>query len=393
MEDKNMTRTPIPINTERKLWAESFGHCTNPGCGTELFKGGKKNADLAHIVPYAQTKDNSFENLVAVCPNCHRSADTSGNQEEILREWKNNQYETIRRIMETKYESFEAMSKVVRPILERNKFMYENYYENADTSEHWELFEPEILANNEKLLHIFEANMKLFQGTVDYYDSNTIIAHKFIGHVKEFKETRGKTISRIVLFPEEINSIFGVSPVETNYEGNEDASSLQNLVRYLVKEKRFIKLDLGSTPPTLCYSENNKFIELRLNDRPRVEQVYWNTRSYSPKTSEIRLRNLTFFTRWLNTRGFTFSFPDITDFSHIKINGKYNIRLAFKYSLSGADVHRLCPPKGFYIVNLHHFMRSDCISDEARDLEHVFQVKILSGIEFYKYARKHLANP
>ena len=388
-----MARPSIPQNTKRKIWAESLGYCANPSCRTELFKNDEDFAQMAHIVPYARTQDHSFDNLVLVCSNCHSYADKSRQQEKILREWKSKQREIIQREMETKYRSFEAMSKVVRPILEQNKLMYENYYENADTSGQWKLFEPEILANNEKLLRIFESNMKLFQGKMEYYDSNTRIAHKFIGHVREFKETRGKTIPRIVLFPEEINSIFGVSPVETNYEGNEDASSLQNLVRYLVKEKRFIKLDLGSTPPILCYSENNKFIELRLNDRPRVEQVYWNTRSYSPKTSEIRLRNLTFFTRWLNTRGFTFSFPDITDFSHIKINGKYNIRLAFKYSLSGADVHRLCPPKGFYIVNLHHFMGSDCISDEARDLEPVFQVKILSGIEFYKYAHEHLANP
>ena len=389
-----MTRTPIPINTERKLWAESFGHCTNPGCGTELFKGGKKNADLAHIVPYAQTKDNSFENLVAVCPNCHRSADTSGNQEEILREWKNNQYETIRRIMETKYESFEAMSKVVRPILERNKFMYENYYENADTSEHWELFEPEILANNEKLLHIFEANMNLFQGTKDFEGSNHQAALTLIGHIKEFKETRGKTIPRTVLYPETINSMFGVSPTEKHYA--QSVSALQNFVKLLKQENRFINLDFTTTPPTLNYLENNNRVALRLDDGPKVQQIYWDTRSYIPRKTELRLESLIFFLSWLVKNGLSFSFPDNADLTRIEIKGKngvINFKLVYEYCLSAADVHKLSPERGLHIVNLYNWNSNGCISSEARSLESVYMIKIFSRSQFFIHARKHLTKP
>ena len=391
-----MTRTPILINTERKLWAESFGYCANPGCGTELFKGGKKNADLAHIVPYAQTKDNSFENLVAVCPSCHRSADTSENQEEILREWKNNQYEIIRRIMETKYESFEAMSKIVKPLLERNKFMYENYYENADTLGQWKLFEPEILANNEKMLLIFEANMDLFQGSKESIDDNYQAALTFIGHIREFKATREKAIPRTVLFPKIINSIFGISPVETNYDGNEDISELQKLVTYLTTEKRLIELNLASIPPTLYHSENNKTVELRLNDEPRVRQIRSEIPNHKPRwprISKIRLRDLTFFLRWLVRNGLIFSFPDTTDLTRLEINGRkgaYNVKLVFQYCLSKVDVYNLAPPGGSYIVNLYHFTGDGNISEEARNLGKDLQVKILSVNEFYRYAHKHL---
>ena len=389
-----MERSSTLKYTKDRLWAASFGYCANPNCSVELFKDGTKNAELAHIVPYAQTKDNSFENLVAVCLRCHKSADSSGNQIEILRMWKTNHSEIIRRIMATKYESFEAMSKVVRPILERNKFLYENYYENADTSGHWELFEPEILANNEKLLHIFEANMNLFQGTEDREGSNHRAALTLIGHIREFKETRGGEIPREVLFPEAINSMLGVSPIKKHYVQN--VSALQNFVKLLKQENRFINLDFTATPPTLNYLENNNRVALRLDDGPKVQQIYWDTRSYIPRKTELRLESLIFFLSWLGNNGLSFSFPDNTDLTRVKINGKngvINFKLVYEYCLSAADVHKLSPERGLHIVNLYNWNSNGCISSEARSLESVYMIKIFSLNQFYIHAHEHLTKP
>ena len=389
-----MTRPPIPRNTKIKLWAESLGYCANPSCRTELFKGDKDFAEMAHIVPYAQTQDHSFDNLVAVCPSCHTSADKSGKQEKVLREWKSNQREIIQREMETKYKSFEAMSEVVRPILERNKFMCENYYEYADSSGHWKLFEPAILANNEKLLRIFEANMNLFQGTKDFEGSNRWAALRLIGHIREFKETRGEEIPRIVLFPEVINSMFGVSPIKKRYVQN--VSALQNFVKLLKQENRFINLDFTATPPTLNYLENNNRVALRLDDGPKVQQIYWDTRSYIPRKTELRLESLIFFLSWLGNNGLSFSFPDNTDLTRVKINGKNGVahfKLVYEYCLSAADVHKLSPERGLHIVNLHNWNGDGCISSEARELENVYMIKIFSLNQFYIHAHEHLTKP
>lgn len=74
---------------KRKLYAEPMGRCMNPNCQRELFC---KNGDIiekAHIDPYCETADNSFENLVLLCPNCHTELDKNHafTPKEVL-EWK-----------------------------------------------------------------------------------------------------------------------------------------------------------------------------------------------------------------------------------------------------------------------------------------------------------------
>jgi hypothetical protein len=45
------------------------GHrCAIPSCRATT-------TEIAHIIPWAETKDNSFENLIALCPNCHTRYD------------------------------------------------------------------------------------------------------------------------------------------------------------------------------------------------------------------------------------------------------------------------------------------------------------------------------
>lgn len=65
----------IDESAKRKLYAESMGRCMNPNCQRELFC---KNGDIiekAHIDPYCKTADNSFENLILLCPSCHTDFD------------------------------------------------------------------------------------------------------------------------------------------------------------------------------------------------------------------------------------------------------------------------------------------------------------------------------
>ena len=67
-----MDRTTISENVKRRLYAESMGRCMNPDCKKELFSELGDIIEKAHIRPYCATADNSFENLIVLCPNCHR---------------------------------------------------------------------------------------------------------------------------------------------------------------------------------------------------------------------------------------------------------------------------------------------------------------------------------
>ena len=84
-----MTSRYICETVKRKLYAESMGRCMNPNCQRELFSINGDIIERAHIDSYHSTKDNSFENLVLLCPNCHTEFDKNHafKPEEILT-WK-----------------------------------------------------------------------------------------------------------------------------------------------------------------------------------------------------------------------------------------------------------------------------------------------------------------
>jgi hypothetical protein len=62
-------RSSIPAETKRRILIEAGYRCAVPTCRFPI-------AENAHIVSYAESKDHSYENLVALCPNCHTMYDS-----------------------------------------------------------------------------------------------------------------------------------------------------------------------------------------------------------------------------------------------------------------------------------------------------------------------------
>lgn len=83
------SRKNVDENVKRRLYAESMGHCMNPDCQCKLFLGEGNIMEKAHIHAYCDTADNSFENLVVLCPNCHTNFDKNHafKPEQVL-SWK-----------------------------------------------------------------------------------------------------------------------------------------------------------------------------------------------------------------------------------------------------------------------------------------------------------------
>jgi len=63
-----MQRDDIPAAVKRAVLVEAGHRCAIPTCRATT-------TEVAHIVPWTETKDNSFENLIALCPNCHTRFD------------------------------------------------------------------------------------------------------------------------------------------------------------------------------------------------------------------------------------------------------------------------------------------------------------------------------
>ena len=63
-----MNRDAIPADMKRAVLVEAGHRCAIPTCRATT-------TEIAHIIPWAESHDNSFENLIALCPNCHTRFD------------------------------------------------------------------------------------------------------------------------------------------------------------------------------------------------------------------------------------------------------------------------------------------------------------------------------
>ena len=78
-----MARSNIPAELKRRVLCEAGHHCAIPTC--RHFE-----VEIHHIVPWAKCKEHKYENLIALCPNCHKRADSGYIDRKSLRIYKAN---------------------------------------------------------------------------------------------------------------------------------------------------------------------------------------------------------------------------------------------------------------------------------------------------------------
>ena len=373
-----MNRKAIAENVKRRLWAESMGRCMNPDCRAELFI---KNSDImekAHIGAYYETEDNSYENLIVLCPNCHKKFDKTGFVDEnIVKQWKEIRRNELEKFFSVELSSFDQLKEKVVPFLSENYSIYKSYYLSGNKSL-WDKFEPQILSNNEKLKLLFENNRTLFQQHSYKEYSNLELIQKFITHVDEFKITRddGEKL-REVLFPQEINSIFGIMPV-TDYIFP-STESMEELIKVLRKENLIDEVMLGIDRPYILLKNREKIF---MDDTPRVRQLYYDNSCF--RKTGVRLESLNFALKYLRSRNINFTYVNQDSLREIKVND-INIVFVYEYCLSRTFLSSMSPKPNYVIVNLHNWNGSCCISREALNLADNFEVKLLTMDEFYGY--------
>jgi hypothetical protein len=76
-------RAPIPAEVRRRVLVEAGQRCAIPACR-------HIEVDIHHIVPWAQRQAHEYENLIALCPNCHRRADRGDIDRKSLKLYKAN---------------------------------------------------------------------------------------------------------------------------------------------------------------------------------------------------------------------------------------------------------------------------------------------------------------
>lgn len=371
----------IDKNVEKRLYAESMGRCMNPACKKELFS---KNGDIiekAHIDPYYKTADNTFENLVVLCPNCHTNFDKNGEftPAEVLG-WKKTRSEEIAQVFSKKFSNFEELKTAVVPLLEENKIIYESYYLNKN-KRLWDKFEVKVLQNNRKLKLLFLANLSLIQRNENKAYSNLEYVHLFMTHVEEFESTRSDDEKvREILFPTEIDSMFGISPVVHSILPATE--SLELLIEKLIEQGKFEKTLMGVEHPCIYYKENGQSTPLFLDDAPRLRQMYYDYHCF--RIAKVRLNSLNFALKYIRSRKVSFEFLTDSNLREITIQ-KHKLIFVYEYCLSQAFLSQLSPEENSVIINLHNWNGESCISNEAYVLADSMNVKLLTMENFYRY--------
>src|ERR1700733_7467071 len=74
---------PIPAEVRRRVLVEAGHRCAIPTCRYI-------EVDIHHIIPWAKCEAHEYDNLIALCPNCHRRADAGEIDRRSLRLYKFN---------------------------------------------------------------------------------------------------------------------------------------------------------------------------------------------------------------------------------------------------------------------------------------------------------------
>ena len=374
----------IDENVKRRLYAESMGYCMNPNCRCNLFAGTGDIIEKAHIDPYCKTADNSFENLVLLCPNCHTNFDKNNafTPQEVL-SWKKIRQEELKKFFEKKFATFEELEAAVVPLLMENKTIYENYYKK-NNKKLWDKFEYVILINNRKLKLILETNLNLIQKQQEESYSNLASIHLFMAHIEEFEATRGDAEkNREILFPVEINSIFGVVPVEGALIPSTEC--LELLIKKLKEQEKFVAIEMGVEHPCILMQENNKTVQVFFDDAPRLRQIYYNYKCF--KKTNVRLESLNFALKYIRNKKIPFKFINDENLREISIN---HIKMIFvyEYCLGQVKLMEMLPEEDTVIVNLHNWNGESCISGQAYKRAEKMNVKLLTMDAFYEYIKE-----
>ena len=100
-----MSRDIIPAQVKRAVLVEAGHRCAIPTCRATT-------TEIAHIVPWAETQDNSFENLIALCPNCHTRFDQKKEIDRLaVKMYKHNLGILNNRYSEIERRLFEVLAK------------------------------------------------------------------------------------------------------------------------------------------------------------------------------------------------------------------------------------------------------------------------------------------
>ena len=210
-----------------------------------------------------------------------------------------------------------------------------------DEKKLWDKFEGKILINNKKLKLLLETNLDLIQRHREKDYSNLSYVYSFMAHVDEFEATRtDDEKNRKVLFPEELNSMFGVEPVNKSLLPSTE--SLECLIMKLIEQEKFEDVVLDDDNPYIKMKIGEKTETVFLQDTPRLRQIYYEYGCF--RSLKVRLDSLIFALKYIKSRNINYKFINQDNLREVMIKGKKMI-FVYEYCLSEAAFNSYCQKK------------------------------------------------
>ncbi len=360
----------------------------NPSCQSELIVDGQSIADIAHIEPHAGGGSIEPNNLLLLCPNCHRTTDSDRTSTTILmlQQWKASRKKSLDALFAKRFNSFADLERAVVPLLQRNEQIFDDYGPHSENQEAisgklWRQFENALVSNNQRLELLLTKNKHLL------HRENKNVVEQFVAHSHEFLHTRAdQPMERILFFPDGLLSLFGIKPQRRGYPPS--LSAFQNFLSVISANDNLVTLNFRDHP-SVAYLQDGEVVEMSLEDRPRLQQIFWNGHHYRAHTTDVRLSDLVFFANWLERNQIRYSFPDFPQLTKLLIADKVTVILCYKYVLSLSDLHGMTLDKGDIVINLHNW-NGGPVSADAQDFAESIGVWLANQTAFFAYAHNNL---
>lgn len=223
-------RVKIGRIVERQLYSDSAGYCQRPECLTSLFVSLASGlvagiGECAHIVAYADkgpraivavvvTDRNAYDNLILLCPSCHRIIDDhpADFPVDIVLGWKTDHVRRLRGAFEVPvFSRRHELAKAVHGLLRNNREVFLTYGPHSgefrgisDAARMWNQYSVStIIPNNRKISELLVKNDHLLK------EVEQRIGSQFRLHAEgfEFNHLTGDRNASVPLFPDEMNGI------------------------------------------------------------------------------------------------------------------------------------------------------------------------------------------
>lgn len=221
-------RVSPDVNSRRRLWGDSGGHCGNPSCRQYLFPEDLDVdfGELAHVIPASpdgprgvsfatvSRQDRAHHsNLILLCANCHTTIDKAPDAYPagMVYDWKRGRIDEIKVAVSTpEFRTRVEARAQVGGLLDDNALIHTKYgpagdpYRQGDPI-HWHQHaRSTIVPNNRRILQVLDANRRLLTPE----EEQALAIYRL--HVEQFENRHvlDDFTTGTERFPEAINDVF-----------------------------------------------------------------------------------------------------------------------------------------------------------------------------------------